>query len=61
MLISGLRVNERMIIKTNVEIFGRQFAENGKYIVERLPGQERRLTRANREKTLKVGDWKWVE
>ena len=56
MFISGLRVNERMTIKTNVEIFGRQFAENGKYIVERLPGQERRLTRANREKTLKVGD-----
>ena len=33
MLISGSRVNERMIIKTNVEIFGRQFADNGKYII----------------------------
>ena len=40
MFISGLRVNERMTIKTNVEIFGRQFAENGKYIVERLPGRK---------------------
>ena len=29
-----------MTIKTNVEIFGRQFAENGKYIVERLPGRK---------------------
>jgi hypothetical protein len=35
MLISKLKVNERMMFKTNVEIFGRQFAENGKYIIGR--------------------------
>ena len=30
-----MKVNERMGIKTNMEIFGRQFAENGKYIISR--------------------------
>jgi hypothetical protein len=40
MFISESRANERMIIKTNVEIFGRQFAENGKYTVESLPSRK---------------------
>jgi len=37
MWISELKVNERMINKTNVKMCGRQFAENGRYITARTP------------------------
>ena len=37
MWISELKVNGRMITKANVKICGRQYSENGKYVIARAP------------------------
>jgi hypothetical protein len=37
MCIKGLKANETMITKINIKIYGRQFVDNGKYIIARAP------------------------